>query len=97
MSEGGGRGGISQIVSGHVDGLHRGDGALGGGGDTLLHGTHVSGQRGLVTYSRGDTTQQGRHLGGIATIEQCYYGPGILPPSFAFLSRLNCSYFCTHP
>merc|ERR1711936_560336 len=27
-----------------------------------LHGTHVSGQSGLVTDSRGDTTEQGRHL-----------------------------------
>merc|ERR1712055_1098109 len=63
VSEGGGRGGVSQVVSGHVDGLHRCDGSLLGGGDTLLHGTHVSGQGGLVTDSRGDTTEQGRHLG----------------------------------
>merc|ERR1719206_1377176 len=63
VSEGGGRGGVSQVVSGHVDGLHRCDGSLLGGGDTLLHGTHVSGQGGLVTDSRWDTTEQGRHLG----------------------------------
>merc|ERR1711884_334056 len=63
VSEGGGRGGVSQVVSGHVNGLHRCDGSLLGGGDTLLHGTHVSGQSGLVTDSRGDTTEQGRHLG----------------------------------
>ena len=37
MGEGGGGGGIGQVVSGHVDGLHGGDGPLGGGGDTLLH------------------------------------------------------------
>ena len=42
--------------------LHGSDGSLLGGGDSLLHGTHVSGQRGLVTDSGGDTTQQGRHL-----------------------------------
>lgn len=36
VSEGGGRSGVSQIVSGHVDGLHGGDGTLLGGGDTLL-------------------------------------------------------------
>ena len=36
VSEGGGRGGIGQIVSGHVDGLHGGDGTLLGGGDTFL-------------------------------------------------------------
>merc|ERR1711884_124690 len=63
VSEGGGGGGVSQVVSGHVDGLHRCDGSLLGGGDTLLHGTHVSGQSGLVSDSGGDTTEQGRHLG----------------------------------
>ena len=63
MSEGGGGGGICQVVGRHVDGLHGSDGTLLGGGDTLLHATHVSGQGGLVTHSRGDTTKQGRHLG----------------------------------
>ena len=43
--------------------LDRGDGSLLGGGDSLLHATHVSGQGGLVTHSGGDTTQQSRHLG----------------------------------
>ena len=43
--------------------LDRGNGTLLGGGDSLLHGTHVSGQSGLVTDSGGDTTKQGRHLG----------------------------------
>jgi len=62
VSEGGGRGGICQVVSRHVDSLHRGDGTLGGGGDTLLHATNVGGQGRLITHSRGDTTQQGRHL-----------------------------------
>lgn len=42
--------------------LHRCDWTLLGSGDSLLHGTHVSGQSGLVTHGRGDTTQQGRHL-----------------------------------
>merc|ERR1719230_1595958 len=63
VSEGCGGGGVSQVVSGHVDGLYRCEGSLLGGGDTLLHGTHVSGQSGLVTDSRGDTTEEGRHLG----------------------------------
>merc|ERR1719471_767971 len=63
VGEGGGGGGVSQVVSGHIDGLHRCDGSLLGGGDTLLHGAHVSGQSGLVTDSRGDTTEEGRHLG----------------------------------
>ena len=43
--------------------LHRCDGSLLGGGDTLLHGTHVSGKGGLVTDSRWDTTEQSGHLG----------------------------------
>ncbi len=63
VSEGRGGGGISQIVSGHVDGLHGGDGALLGGGDALLHATHVSGQGGLVSDGGRDTSEQGGHLG----------------------------------
>merc|ERR1712137_12305 len=62
MSEGGGGGRVSQIVSGHVDGLDGGDGTLGGGGNTLLHDTHVNGEGGLVTDGRGDTTKKSGHL-----------------------------------
>uniref|UniRef100_A0A182P1D5 Prokaryotic-type class I peptide chain release factors domain-containing protein n=1 Tax=Anopheles epiroticus TaxID=199890 RepID=A0A182P1D5_9DIPT len=62
VSESGGRSRIGQIVSRHVDGLHRRDGALLRGGNTLLHATHVRGQGWLVTDSGRDTTQQGRHL-----------------------------------
>lgn len=62
VSEGGSGGGISQVVSGDVDGLDGGDGTLLGGGDTLLHDTHVDGESGLVTDGRGDTTEQGGHL-----------------------------------
>merc|ERR1719384_1977694 len=62
VSEGGGWGGICQVVSGHIDGLDRGDGALLGGGDSLLHTTHVSGQGRLVTHGRWDTTKQSRHF-----------------------------------
>ena len=43
--------------------LDRCDGSLLGGGDTLLHGTHVSGKSWLVTDSRWDTTEQSGHLG----------------------------------
>merc|ERR1719175_427538 len=63
VGEGGGGGGVSQVISGHIDSLHRCDGSLLGGGDTLLHGTHVSGKGGLVTDSRWDTSEQSRHLG----------------------------------
>uniref|UniRef100_A0A182WD12 Uncharacterized protein n=1 Tax=Anopheles minimus TaxID=112268 RepID=A0A182WD12_9DIPT len=62
VSEGGGRSRIGQIVSRHVDGLHRRDGTLLRRGNTLLHATHVRGQGRLVTDSGRDTTQQGRHL-----------------------------------
>ena len=63
MSEGGGRGRISQVVSGYINSLDRGDGSLLGGGNSFLHATHVSGQSGLVSYSGGDTTEKSRYLG----------------------------------
>merc|ERR1719187_863123 len=63
MSEGGGWGRISQVISGYINGLHRGNGPLLCGRNTFLHSTHVSGKSGLVTHSRWDTTQKGRHLG----------------------------------
>jgi peptide chain release factor 1 len=62
MGEGGGGSRVSQIVSGHVDGLDGGNGTLGGGGNTLLHDTHVDGEGGLVTDSRGNTTEKSGHL-----------------------------------
>ena len=36
VGEGGGGSRVRQIIGGHVDGLHGGDGTLLGGGDTLL-------------------------------------------------------------
>lgn len=36
--------------------LNRSDGSLSGSGDSFLHGAHVSGQGGLVTHSRWNTT-----------------------------------------
>ena len=42
--------------------LHRCDGTLFGGGNTFLHGTHVSGQGGLVTDSGWNTTEKGRYF-----------------------------------
>jgi hypothetical protein len=62
MGKSGGGRRISQIVSGDVDGLHGGNGTLGGGGDTLLHLTHVDGESGLVTDGRGDTAEKSGHL-----------------------------------
>ena len=42
--------------------LDRCHGSLLGGGDTLLHGTHVSSKGWLVTDSRWDATKQSRHF-----------------------------------
>ena len=42
--------------------LDRCHGSLLGGGDTLLHGSHVSSKGRLVTNSRWDTTKQSRHF-----------------------------------
>mmetsp|Transcript_1202 Transcript_1202/g.3051 ORF Transcript_1202/g.3051 Transcript_1202/m.3051 type:complete len:274 (-) Transcript_1202:907-1728(-) len=58
VSERGGRSRIGQVVSGHVDGLHRRDGALLGGGDALLQGCQVCGQRGLVADRAGNAPEQ---------------------------------------
>ena len=62
VSECGGWGGICKIISWHVDGLHRGNGTLFGGGNSLLKGTQISGEGGLITDSRWDTTEQGGHF-----------------------------------
>jgi hypothetical protein len=63
MGEGGGGSRISQIIGGHVDGLDGSDGTLLGGGNSLLEGTHIGGQSGLVTDSGGNSTKQSGHLG----------------------------------
>ena len=52
-----GRGRIGQIVGGHVNGLHRGDRTLVGGGDALLQGPHVGGERRLIAHGRRDTAE----------------------------------------
>ena len=43
--------------------LHRGNGALLGGGNALLQLAQIRGQGGLVAHGRGDAAQQRRHLG----------------------------------
>ena len=63
VSEGGGRGGIGKIISGHEHSLDGGNGSLGGGGNTLLEATHVRGKSGLVTDGGGNTSEKGGHLG----------------------------------
>lgn len=63
MREGGGRGGIGEIIGRHVHSLDGGNGPLGGGGDSLLEGTEIGGQGGLVSHSGGDTSEKGGHLG----------------------------------
>jgi len=78
VGEGGGRGGIGQIIGWDVDGLDGSDRTLVGGGTasqlvcsvrelgyshSLLHHTHIGGKGRLVSDSGRDTTQKGRHLG----------------------------------
>ncbi len=64
VSEGGSRSRISQVVSRYIDSLDRSDRSLlGGGGNSFLHATHVSGQGWLVSYGGGNTTQQGGYFG----------------------------------
>ena len=60
MRERGRRRRIGQIVGGHVNRLHRGDRALGGGGDALLQRAHVGGERRLITHRRGNAAEQRR-------------------------------------
>ena len=63
VGEGGRRGRIGEVVGGHVDGLHRGDRALLGGGDALLQLAHLGGQVGLVADGGGHAAQQRGDLG----------------------------------
>ena len=63
MAERRGRRGVGQVVGGHIDRLHRGDGALGGRGDPLLQLAHFRRECWLVTHGAGHTTQERGHLG----------------------------------
>ena len=63
VGKGGGRGGVGQVVGRHINGLNRGDGPITGGSDTLLQGTQLVGQRGLVTNGGGHTAHQGGNFG----------------------------------
>jgi len=63
MGEGGGGGRVGEIIGGDIDGLDGSDGTLFSGGDPFLQGSQVGSEGGLVTDGRGDTSQQGRHLG----------------------------------
>jgi len=62
MCKGGSGSGVGQVIGGDVDGLHRGDGAIAGGGDTLLQSAQLVGQRGLIADSRGHTAHQSGDL-----------------------------------
>ena len=53
---------IGEIVGRHVDRLHRGDRALGGGGDALLQRAHVGRERRLIAHRRGNAAEQRRHF-----------------------------------
>mmetsp|Transcript_38402 Transcript_38402/g.120959 ORF Transcript_38402/g.120959 Transcript_38402/m.120959 type:complete len:569 (+) Transcript_38402:1788-3494(+) len=63
VGEGGGGGGVGQVIGRHVDSLDRSDGALRGGGDALLQPSHVGREGRLVADGRRDAAEQRRHLG----------------------------------
>jgi hypothetical protein len=63
VSKGGRRRRIRQVIGRHIDRLHRGYGALLGGGDPLLQFTHLRRQVGLISYRRRHAAEQGRNLG----------------------------------
>mmetsp|Transcript_8741 Transcript_8741/g.32960 ORF Transcript_8741/g.32960 Transcript_8741/m.32960 type:complete len:514 (-) Transcript_8741:27-1568(-) len=62
VSKGRGRRRVGEVIGRHVDGLHGGDGSLGGGGDALLEGTHVRGKCRLVSHRGRNTSEQRRHF-----------------------------------
>ncbi len=62
MGEGSGGRGVGQVIGGHVNGLHAGDGAVLGGGDSLLQRADLVGQGGLVAHGAGHTAHQGGNL-----------------------------------
>merc|ERR1719223_1009116 len=62
VSKSGGGGRIGKIIGGHVHSLHRGNGSLGGRGNTFLKTSHIRGKSGLVSYSGRNTSEQSRHL-----------------------------------
>ena len=62
MGEGGRRRRIGQVVGRNIDRLHRGDRTFRRGGDALLQGPHVGGERRLVTDCGRDAAEQRRHF-----------------------------------
>ena len=62
MRERGRRRRVGQVVGRHVNRLHRGDRALGGGGDALLQRAHVGRERRLIAHRRRNTAEQRRHF-----------------------------------
>ena len=63
VREAGGRRRVGEVVGGDVDGLHRRDRAVAGGGDALLEVAHLALEGGLVAHGRRHPAEQGRHLG----------------------------------
>jgi len=57
-----GRGGVGQVVGGHVNGLHGSDRTLVRGGDALLQFAEVGAQGGLVTNRGRHTAEQSGHF-----------------------------------
>jgi hypothetical protein len=53
---------VGQVIGRDVDCLDRSDRSLLGGGDSLLHTSHVGGEGGLVSDGGGDSTEKSRNL-----------------------------------
>src|SRR5690606_14699601 len=58
VGERGRRGRVGQVVRGDVDGLHRGNRALGGRGDAFLQRAHVGRQGRLIAHRRRNSAEQ---------------------------------------
>jgi len=62
VGESGSWGWIGQVISWHIDSLDGGNGTLEGGGNSLLHSTHIGGEGWLVTDGRWNSTEKSGHL-----------------------------------
>ena len=62
MAESGDYARVGVVVGGDVYRLEGGYGALLGGRDALLEGTHLSAEGGLVPHRRGHSAEEGRYL-----------------------------------
>ena len=63
MGKCGSRSWVCKVIGRYINSLYRCDGTLSGRSDTLLKGTHLSGQCGLITYRGRHTSKKCGNLG----------------------------------